>query len=487
MKCALVKTISGFPVITLGALAIALAFAGCPNPATLTPNQVATPTFNPAAGAYGGDQSVTIGCSTSGATIYYTTDGTGPGTSSGAYGSAIAVAGDTTSMTIKAIAVKSGMSDSAVAQASYTIHYSGTLDTGFLATGAGTNGGVNSVAVQSDGKVLIGGYFTTCNGTSRGHVARLNSDGSLDTGFLATGAGSNSFVNSVAVQSDGKVLISGSFSTYNGTSRGYVARLNSDGSLDTGFLATGAGLNSGVSSIAVQSDGKVLIGGAFTAYNGTSRGRVARLNSDGSLDTGFLATGAGSDSSVYSVAVQSDGKVLIGGAFTAYNGTSRGRVARLNSDGSLDTSFLATGAGANGNVYSIALQSDGKVLIGGDFSTYNGTSRGYVARLNSDGSLDTSFLATGAGADISVNAVAMQSDGKILIGGWFTTYNGASRGSVARLNSDGSLDTGFLATGAGANNYVNSIAVQSDGKVLIGGGFITYNGTSREYTARLWN
>ncbi|MGD0728209.1 MAG: delta-60 repeat domain-containing protein, partial [Spirochaetia bacterium] len=89
--------------------------------------------------------------------------------------------------------------------------------------------------------------------------------------------------------------------------------------------------------------------------------------------------------------------------------------------------------------------------------------------------------------DISVNAVAMQSDGKILIGGWFTTYNGASRGSVARLNSDGSLDTGFLATGAGANNYVNSIAVQSDGKVLIGGGFITYNGTSREYTARLWN
>ena len=256
-------------------------------------------------------------------------------------------------------------------------------------------------------------------------------------------------MNSVAVQSDGKVLISGSFSTYNGTSRGYVARLNSDGSLDTGFLATGAGLNSGVSSIAVQSDGKVLIGGAFTAYNGTSRGRVARLNSDGSLDTGFLATGAGSDSSVYSVAVQSDGKVLIGGAFTAYNGTSRGRVARLNSDGSLDTSFLATGAGANGNVYSIALQSDGKVLIGGDFSTYNGTSRGYVARLNSDGSLDTSFLATGAGADISVNAVAMQSDGKILIGGWFTTYNGASRGAWRGLTATAALTPASSPRGRG--------------------------------------
>ncbi|MGD0727624.1 MAG: delta-60 repeat domain-containing protein, partial [Spirochaetia bacterium] len=207
MNRALVKTISGYSVITLSVLAIALVFAGCPNPSTPTPD-------------------------------------------------------------------------------------SGTLDTGFLATGAGANGSVYSVAVQSDGKVLIGGYFTTYNGTSRGNVARLNSDGSLDTGFLATGAGANVLVSSVAVQSDGKVLIGGYFTTYNGTSRGYVARLNSDGSLDTGFLATGTGADSYVISVAVQSDGKVLIGGSFGTYNGTSRGNVARLNSDGSLDTGFLATGA---------------------------------------------------------------------------------------------------------------------------------------------------------------------------------------------------
>ncbi len=102
-------------------------------------------------------------------------------------------------------------------------------------------------------------------------------------------------------------------------------------------------------------------------------------------------------------------------------------------------------------MYSVAVQSDGKVLIGGTFTTYNGTSRGYVARLNSDGSLDTAF-ATGAGANSQVNSVAVQSDGKILIGGDFTTYNGTSRVRVARLNSDGSLDTGFLATGAGANS-----------------------------------
>jgi uncharacterized delta-60 repeat protein len=183
--------------------------------------------------------------------------------------------------------------------------------------------------VQSDGKILIGGFFTTYNGTSRGSLARLNTDGSLDTGFLATGAGANSYVNSVVVQSDDKILIGGSFTTYNGTSRGSLARLNTDGSLDTGFLATFAGANNEVYSVAVQSDGKILIGGYFTAYNGTSRGYVARLNTDGSLDTGFLATGAGANSEVYSVAVQSDGKILIGGSFATYNGTSRVRIARL--------------------------------------------------------------------------------------------------------------------------------------------------------------
>jgi uncharacterized delta-60 repeat protein len=269
-------------------------------------------------------------------------------------------------------------------------------------------------------------------------VARLNTDGSLDTSFLATGTGADDFVDSIAVQSDGKILIGGYFRSYNGASRGYVARLNTNGSLDASFLSTtGTGPNDLVESMAVQNDGKILIGGDFITwyfnYNGTSRGYVARLNTDGNLDTGFLATGAGASFLVYSVAVQSDGKILIGGHFYTYNGTSRGHVARLNTDGSLDTGFLATGAGTNYFVESVAVQSDGKILIGGDFSTFNGTSRGCVARLNSDGSLDTGFLATGTGADSVVNSIAVQSDGKILIGGIFTTYNGTSRGHMARL------------------------------------------------------
>ena len=169
-------------------------------------------------------------------------------------------------------------------------------------------------------------------------------------------------------------------------SRKGIARLNSDGGLDTGFNP-GSGANSNVEYLALQSDGKVLIGGAFTNFNRTARIRIARLNGDGSLDAGFDA-GLGANDSVFSVAVQSDGKVLIGGWFTNVNGTTRNFVARLNSDGTLDASF---DPGANNTVYSVAVQSDGKILIGGDFSMVKGTSRNRITRLNSDGSLDGGF------------------------------------------------------------------------------------------------
>jgi uncharacterized delta-60 repeat protein len=365
------------------------------------------------------------------------------------------------------------------------INSNGSLDTTFLNTGDGASITIRAIAMQSDGKVIIGGQFSTYNGTSRGRIARLNSDGSLDTTFLNTGVGANSTVYAIAMQSDGKVIIGGGFTIYNGIARGRIARLNSDGSLDTTFLNTGVGANGIVRAIAIQSDGKIVIGGQFTAYNGTSRGYVARLNSDGSLDTTFLNTGAGANNNVHAIAMQSDGKVIIGGQFTTYNGTTRRYVARLDIDGSVDTTFLNTGTGANNYIYAVAIQSDGKVIIGGIFTTYNGTSRGRIARLNSDGSLDTIFLNTGVGASSTVFAIAIQSDGKVIIGGQFTTYNGTSRGRIARLNSDGSLDTTFLNTGAGAGSIVYSIAIQSDGKVIIGGGFTTYNGIARGYLARI--
>ena len=112
--------------------------------------------------------------------------------------------------------------------------------------------------------------------------------------------------------------------------------------------------------MAIQSDGKILVGGTFFTYNGVSANRVIRLNSDGSVDNTFV-TGTGFNNYVLSIVIQSDGKILVGGGFTAYNGVSANRIIRLNSDGSIDNTFV-TGTGFDNYVYSIAIQSDGKIL-----------------------------------------------------------------------------------------------------------------------------
>ena len=357
---------------------------------------------------------------------------------------------------------------------------SGPLDTSFV-VGTGFNDAIRKFAIQSDGKIVAVGGFTSYNGTSINRIARLNTDGSLDTSFVVGTGFDAGLVYTVAIQSDGKIVVGGQFTAYNGTSINRIARLNTDGSLDTSFVV-GTGFNSDVNAIAIQSDGKIVVGGNFTNYNGTARSRVAQLNSDGSLDTSF-AVSTGFDTIVYDIAVQTDGKVIAGGIFTTYNGTSRNRIARLNTNGSLDTSFVV-GTGFDNGVYALDIQPDGKIVAVGIFISYNGTSIRRIARLNTDGSLDTSFV-VGTGLNDAVFSVAIQSDGKIVVGGQFTSYNGTTQNCITQLNSDGSRDTTFsIGTGFGTP-YVYALAVQTDGKVLAGGSFISYNGTSISRIARL--
>ncbi|MCX6747831.1 MAG: Ig-like domain-containing protein, partial [Candidatus Nomurabacteria bacterium] len=358
----------------------------------------------------------------------------------------------------------------------------GSLDTVFN-PGTGTNSRIVSTVLQPDGKILIGGYFTSYNGTTRNGVARINSDGSLDATFnpgTGIAGGADTSVRSVSVQSDGKIIIGGSFMTYNGVARQNLARLNTDGTLDATFDSS-LGANNTVRATAVQSDGKILIGGDFTSYEDIGLGRIARLNSNGTLDSSFNP-GIGVDDSVAIITFQSDGKILIGGYFTNYDGTSRNGIARLNTNGSLDATFNP-GTGTNNGVHSISFQSNGKLIIGGGYTLYNGVSRRSIARLNTDGSLDNTFN-PGSGANNTIFSAPIQSDGKILVAGDFTTFNGLSYNRIARLNTDGSLDATFN-PGLGANFVINSIAIPSDNYVIIGGSFNTYNGTSRNNIARL--
>src|ERR1700682_532602 len=241
-----------------------------------------------------------------------------------------------------------------------------------------------SIAVQPDGKIIVGGGFTHLGGgtgtaTVRNHIGRLNADGTVDMSF---NPGTNSIVQTVAVQPDGKILIGGNFSAVGGgdglaTLRQYIARLNADGTVDMSF---NPGANNVVYALVVQPDGKILVGGNFFKLGGggvgtTTRNAIGRLNADGSLDNSFDpgASKVGGVPIVYTMALQPDGKVVVGGYFQGLGGgtgsTVRNWIGRINADGTLDTPF---NPGATFTVNTSALQADGKIVLGGDFQGLGG-------------------------------------------------------------------------------------------------------------------
>jgi uncharacterized delta-60 repeat protein len=429
----------------------------------------------------------------------------------------------------------------------------GSLDRRFLSGLSGANGQVRAALLQSDGRILIAGAFTMVNGLPRGRIARLHGDGTLDTGFLngLAGVGNQAVslgVYSIALQSDGKVLVGGSFGVINGVPRGGVARLNADGSLDPGFMDGLAGADSTVRAVVSQPDGKVLIGGYFGTVNGVTRKGIARLNSDGTLDGEFQGNLTGIGYQIKAVAVQTDGEVVIGGSNISIGGAARGGIARLHADGTEDAGFRSGAPAYGTDVHALALQptgeivagghilnrpegkldrlhadgavdvgfpagysynvvgavtaasvvhcilwrSDGTMLIGGDFTEIgNGIVAGRnppcngIVRLLSNGRVDTSLVTAQTGADSMVAAVAVQADGNVLTGGGFGEFNGAERRSLVRLKSDGTPDAGFPADPVGSLSSVRTIALQADGKVLLGGDFSTVLGQSHYRVARL--
>ena len=359
----------------------------------------------------------------------------------------------------------------------------GALDPTFTPGPALDYNGANSLALQPDGKILVGGGFSK-------HVARLNSDGSVDPSFTLTGNGFNSYVPGMALQADGKVVVGGGFTEFNNLPiPGRIARLNSDGSVDLAFrtnLGTGiTTMYSSVNAVAVQTDNKILVGGEFDTLNNTTQNNIFRLNSDGTLDATFN-TGSGFNRAVTCFAIQPDGKILVGGSFFMYKGLPvPPRLVRLNADGNLDATF-STVLGFNGTVNSIALQPDGKMVVAGFFSTANGASKVGITRLNSDGTIDATFnVGTGlTGSQPFAHAVKLQSDGKVLLGGQFVNYNGTAINRIARLNTDGSLDATFN-VGTGCDQTVIAFAIQPNEKIIIAGELTSYNGTNRNFVARL--
>ncbi len=355
----------------------------------------------------------------------------------------------------------------------------GFVDPSFLNNLSGPNSWVWALALQPDGRLLVAGQFTSFNGVPGGEVVRLGADGRVDTNFNARVTAGDPTIHSVAVQPDGRVLIGGMFTGINGATCIRLARLNADGTLDSNFVAS---VNSSqsfitVSHLGLQTNSQIVIGGWFETVNGAPHTNIARLNNNGSLDTGYNAQ---IDTPPNALVMSADGRVLIGGAFSTVNGQARAHLARLDTNGTLDATFLPV---TDGNVDSFAPQPDGKIVIGGGFTTVNGVARYRIARLNSNGSLDTNFQNGLAGADSYVGCVAVDPTGKVLVGGQFSSMNGVGRTNVARLNSDGSLDTNFLAN---TDSFLELMVVQPDSRVIIEGSYITsVDGRSRNRLARL--
>jgi uncharacterized delta-60 repeat protein len=346
---------------------------------------------------------------------------------------------------------------------------SGDVDASFNA--GLVNSRVLGAVTQPDNKIVIVGAFNAVGypvggsySFNRWAVARLNSDGSLDSSFNP-GHALDQNAYAVALQSDGKIIVGGWFTLYNTSVVNHIVRLNADGSMDSSFN-TGSGADNDVNAISVQPDGKVLVVGSFSTFNGVSRNRIARLNADGSLDNSFNP-GSGANNSVSAIALQIDGKVLIGGYFSAYNGVSRNFIARLNVDGSLDMTFNPSSTIQYGRVQSILVQPDAKILFG-SYVQYPSSS--CIERLNAVGSLDNGFAIGACGGTGSFDTrLFLQADGRVLLIGDFVSYNGIARNCILRLDSDGSLDAGFDPGSTDNMKWTTAITMQSDGKILVSG------------------
>jgi uncharacterized delta-60 repeat protein len=359
-----------------------------------------------------------------------------------------------------------------------------TLDGSFATAGSGPDGALDVLLAQPDGSIIISGEFENYDGALHRRLVRIDSNGIRDPNFnpVLTFNGTGNITGPMlALQpTDNRILIAGDFNEINGDPYPGLARLNTDGTTDTLFDPGTGAETGGIDALAAQNDGSIVVAGNFTIFNGTPKNSIARLMSTGALDGTFDA-GTGADNNITLLAVQPDGRILIGGGFSTVNGAPRSGIARLTTTGTVDTSFdpgtgfPPTGFNNNGvdtpTVTSLLLQSDGRMLVGGSFASYNGSLAQSIVRLHNDAGFDSTFCVgdgpSRAGVSLldpnmlftgntfPVTSLALQPDGRLLVGGDFTFFDGSPHRGLVRLSTAPAarlinLSTrGFVSTGNG--------------------------------------
>lgn len=332
---------------------------------------------------------------------------------------------------------------------------------------------ISTMTQQADGKIIIGGTFKFLNSITYNNLARLNPDGTPDPSF-EIGLGPNNIVEKVQIQKDNKLLVTGPFTHFNGQAAPGLIRLNSNGSVDAAFNKP-AGLNFiTASNIIVQPDDKILFNGVFYLYDQQRYTSVIRLNADGSLDKTFVAQV--SDRFELAMALQADGKILLGGQ----GDTSGSILIRINPDGTPDHTFQPNTGTITKSIGEIALQ-DEKIIIAG---TTDGTNMPFgggitkVMRLQTNGSLDSTFP-TGSFANEldNISNIRILPNKKILLAGFFNAFNANSISGIVQLNQDGTFDFDFR-NDVMPNSIIRHILVQNDGKIIMGGVHIKVHGSA---------
>ncbi len=361
----------------------------------------------------------------------------------------------------------------------------GSVDASFQSIPGPNASSIGNVLVQSDGRILVTGGFSTYHGVARSRIVRLESDGTVDLSFDAGIISTGATFNSLALRADGRILCSGNFTSIQGQWCPGFAQLLSDGVIDPSF-DVGAGFAPlppnafGPRALAIDPTGRAVCVGPFGTYKGSVRNRLARVLSDGALDIAFHQQTGVSGSDVHDILVRSDGRIVLAGTFTAVNGKPRSGLARLLADGTLDDTFAVDSNSVTRIQRRVHEQSTGKLVAMGYLPW---TSTSMMVRIEQDGSLDPGF-SIGSGANDAIFDVKPHPDDKIIVGGDFTSFAGNAVGRIARLGPDGQFDPTFN-TGSGFSDRVQCVLVQPDGKVLVGGNFLQFDGAGPGRLIRL--
>ncbi|MGV1033703.1 MAG: hypothetical protein ACOYBP_00570 [Microbacteriaceae bacterium] len=400
----------------------------------------------------------------------------------------------------------------------------GYLDPQFATTAPnGFDGAVLTMVTQSNGDLVVGGYFssftgytfdgtTTSTGTSTvsvSYIARLTPTGALDTTFMGAGAGFDDAVRGLAIDGSGNIIAVGDFKNFtdnsgNTNTPDYIARLTAAGTFDASFVGDTGGFSNATDAVAIDGGGNIIVGGEFISFtdnatNSTPVKRIVRLTPSGAVDTTFVyGSSHGFDERVMAIAIDGSGNIIAGGWFSNFTDNNGNlsyslSIARLSPTGVLDTSFTGNNHGFDGNVLALAIDASGNIVVGGGFSQFSSVANvvsdvNNIARLTPAGVLDTTFVSgSNTGFDDDVYALAIDADGNVVVGGSFAEFTSSGGttttvNKIALLTPAGEIDTTFTSgPNTGFDNDVQGLAIDSHGYILVGGDFTSYASDAEPY------